>query len=80
MDLSFIWGVLVALVLVGIGLFALWGSLKKGYEDYMSSLADGTITDAEKIKLADDLLEAIENTKTAWTLMLKLAYMFKCKS
>jgi len=79
MDWSFIWGVLVSLVAVGVGLFAIFKSLKKGYEDYLSSLEDGTITDAEKIKLADDLIEAIESTRTAWTLIMKLASMFRSK-
>jgi hypothetical protein len=37
----------------------LWSKLKRLYTDYKAAVADGTITDAEKIEIADDVMQAI---------------------
>ena len=36
-----------------------WGKIKKVYADYKAAIADGTITDAERLQLADDVMQAI---------------------
>lgn len=80
MDWSFVWGILAALGVAVVALLALWRSLRKGYGDYMACIQDGIVTDAEKLKLADDLLVAIENARNVWSFVLKLIATFqKCK-
>ena len=47
------WGVIIPVCL------DFWSKLKKVYADYKAAEDDGTITDAERIEIADDAMEAI---------------------
>jgi hypothetical protein len=47
------WGVIIPVCL------DFWVKLKKVYADYKAAVADGTITDAEKVVIADDTMQAI---------------------
>ena len=40
-------------------IISFWNNLKKVYADYKAAVADGTITDAEKVQIADDAMQAI---------------------
>lgn len=43
---------------------SLWAKLQKLKNDYEAASADGTITDAEKAQLADDMITAIADAST----------------
>lgn len=54
------WGVAIPAVV------SLWSKLKKVYADYKAAVADGTITDAERIQLANDVMDAIADAATVF--------------
>lgn len=77
MDWTILWTILGTLGVVVVAFIGLWGTLRKGYKDYMACIEDGVVTDAEKITLADNLLKAIEEAKNAWTFIWKLIMAFR---
>ena len=51
---------------------SLWSKLKKVYADYKAAVADGTITDAERIQLANDVMDAIADAATVFQFVANL--------
>lgn len=63
----------VATVLLGVAWATLWTRGKRLWagmlelrDDYKKAVADGTITDAEKAEIADDLIDIIDHATTLW--------------
>jgi len=51
---------------------SLWNKLKKVYADYKAAVTDGTITDAERIQLANDVMDAIADAATVFQFVANL--------
>ncbi len=75
--LQIVLGILIALVAVGAAGFAFWTALKRGYQDYVECNADGVITNEEKLKLADDLIQAIIEARNVWEFLKKFLAAIK---
>jgi hypothetical protein len=76
-----VWTLILAIVTIlfaaswGVAIPAavsLWTKLKKVYADYKAAVADGTITDAERIQLANDVMDAIADATTIFQFVANL--------
>ena len=53
---------------------ALWSKLLKLKADYQAAIADGAITDAERILLADDLMQCITDAGNLFQFLTNLIF------
>jgi hypothetical protein len=85
-----IWQILFAVILVltaaswGTAITlgkSMWKKLQKALADYKAAVADGTITDAERIQLANDIIDALSDAAQLWqfieNLVLSIAGVVK---
>ncbi len=49
-----------------------WSKLKKLYADYKAAVADGTVTDAERIEIANDAMQAIADAANIFQFVANL--------
>ena len=60
------WGTVIPICIV------FWNDLKKTLADYKAAVADGTITDAEKVQIADDAMQAIADASNIFQFVINL--------
>ncbi len=60
------WGVIIP---VGV---SLWNSILKVKQDYIEFMADNTLTDAERIHLADDVILVIKDASNIFQFIVTL--------
>ena len=52
----------------------LWAGLKELRDDYLEAKIDGTITNEERLEIADDLITIIDHASNIWMVLENLLY------